>query len=58
MAERTDLDAVLHVGDYIYDYHQGRVDKAQNDIIAADGNPEVLYEQHAWLVDRGFALAT
>ena len=24
MAERTDLDLVLHVGDYIYDYHQGR----------------------------------
>ena len=24
VAERTDIDAVLHVGDYIYDYHQGR----------------------------------
>ncbi|MGE0816583.1 MAG: alkaline phosphatase [Vicinamibacterales bacterium] len=24
VAERTDLDLVLHVGDYIYDYHQGR----------------------------------
>lgn len=24
MAERADLDLVLHVGDYIYDYHQGR----------------------------------
>jgi alkaline phosphatase D len=24
LAERTDLDVVLHVGDYIYDYHQGR----------------------------------
>lgn len=24
MAERFDLDAILHVGDYIYDYHQGR----------------------------------
>ena len=24
VAERSDLDVVLHVGDYIYDYHQGR----------------------------------
>ena len=24
LAERTDVDLVLHVGDYIYDYHQGR----------------------------------
>ncbi|MEZ5415981.1 MAG: alkaline phosphatase D family protein [Vicinamibacterales bacterium] len=24
LAARTDLDLVLHVGDYIYDYHQGR----------------------------------
>ena len=24
MAERTDVDVVLHLGDYIYDYHQGR----------------------------------
>ena len=24
IAERTDLDLVLHLGDYIYDYHQGR----------------------------------
>jgi alkaline phosphatase D len=24
IAERTDLDLVLHLGDYIYEYHQGR----------------------------------
>jgi len=42
----------------LHDYHQSRVDKATNDIIAADGNPEILYEQHGWLVDRGFALAS
>jgi hypothetical protein len=38
-------------------YHQGRIDKAQKEIIAADGNPEVLYEQRWWQLDRGFALA-
>lgn len=41
----------------LHAHHQGRIDKAQNEIIAADGNPEVLYEQRWWQLDRGFALA-
>jgi tetratricopeptide (TPR) repeat protein len=41
----------------LHAYHQGRIDKAQKEIIAADGNPEILYEQRWWQLDRGFALA-
>jgi len=41
----------------LHAHHQGRIDKAQNEIIAADGNPEVLYDQRWWQLDRGFALA-
>jgi tetratricopeptide (TPR) repeat protein len=41
----------------LHAHHQGRIDKAQKEIIAADGNPEVLYEQRWWQLDRGFALA-
>ena len=51
-------DALLPLLERLHAYHQGRIDKAQNEIIAADGNPEVLYEQKSWQVDRGFALAT
>jgi TolA-binding protein len=49
--------ALLPLLERLRDYHQSRVDKAVNDIIAIDGNPEILYEQRPWLVDRGFALA-
>jgi|GEM_PF-1845339 len=41
----------------LHAYHQGRIDKAQDRIIAEDGNPEVLYKEHWWQVDRGFVLA-
>lgn len=41
----------------LHAYHQGRIDKAQKEIIAQDGNPEVLYDQRWWQLDRGFALA-
>jgi tetratricopeptide (TPR) repeat protein len=41
----------------LHAYHQGRIDKAQKEIVAADGNPEVLYEQRWWQLDRGFTLA-
>ncbi|MGH7805707.1 MAG: tetratricopeptide repeat protein, partial [Candidatus Binatia bacterium] len=42
----------------LHNHHQGRIDRAQADIIAKDGNPEVLYDQPWWQLDRGFALAT
>ena len=38
-------DALLPLLERLYNFHQGRIDRAQNDIIAQDGNPEVLYEQ-------------
>jgi tetratricopeptide (TPR) repeat protein len=50
-------DALLPLLERLYNYHQGRIDKAQNDIIAEDGNPEVLYDQRWWQLDRGFSLA-
>ncbi|MGH7896843.1 MAG: tetratricopeptide repeat protein [Candidatus Binatia bacterium] len=50
-------DALLPLLERLYNYHQGKIDRAQNEIIAQDGNPEVLYEQKWWQLDRGFALA-
>ncbi len=50
-------DGLLPLLERLYDYHQGKIDRAQNDIIAQDGNPEVLYEQRWWQLDRGFSLA-
>jgi tetratricopeptide (TPR) repeat protein len=50
-------DALLPLLERLYNYHQGKIDRAQNQIIAEDGNPEVLYDQRWWQVDRGFALA-
>ena len=35
-------DALLPLLERLYQYHQGKIDRAQNDIIAQDGNPEVL----------------
>ncbi|MBI5506446.1 MAG: tetratricopeptide repeat protein [Deltaproteobacteria bacterium] len=49
--------ALLPALERLHAYHQGRIDKAQNRIIAEDGNPEVLYKEHWWQVDRGFVLA-
>jgi tetratricopeptide (TPR) repeat protein len=57
-ASATSLaDALLPILERLYNYHQGKIDKAQSDIIAQDGNPEVLYDQKWWQLDRGFALA-
>jgi tetratricopeptide (TPR) repeat protein len=50
-------DGLLPLLERLYNFHQGRIDRAQNDIIAQDGNPEVLYEQKWWQLDRGFSLA-
>jgi len=50
-------DALLPLLERLYQYHQGKIDRAQNDIIAQDGNPEVLYDQKWWQLDRGFSLA-
>ncbi|HSD09434.1 MAG TPA: tetratricopeptide repeat protein [Candidatus Binatia bacterium] len=50
-------DALLPLLERLYNFHQGRIDRAQNEIIAQDGNPEVLYEQKWWQLDRGFSLA-
>lgn len=55
-AART-ADAILPLLERLHAYHQGRMDRAQDEIIAADGNPEVLYEQRWWQLDRSFALA-
>jgi hypothetical protein len=38
-------------------YHQGRIDRALDKIIDEDGNPEVLYKEKWWQLDRGFTLA-
>lgn len=50
-------DGLLPVLERLYEFHQGKVDRAQSQIIAQDGNPETLYDQKWWQVDRGFALA-
>jgi tetratricopeptide (TPR) repeat protein len=50
-------DALLPLLERLHDYHQGKIDRAQNQIIAEDGNPELLYDQRGWQLDRGFALA-
>jgi tetratricopeptide (TPR) repeat protein len=50
--------SLLPLLERLHNHHQGRIDRAQADIIAKDGNPEVLYDQPWWQLDRGFALAT
>lgn len=50
-------DGLLPFLERLYNHHQGRIDKAQSDIIAQDGNPEVLYGEKWWQLDRGFSLA-
>lgn len=49
--------SVLPLLERLYAHHQGRIDKAQAEIIRDDGNPEVLYTERWWQLDRGFALA-
>jgi tetratricopeptide (TPR) repeat protein len=57
-ASATSLaDALLPILERLYNYHQGKIDRAQADIIAQDGNPEVLYDQKWWQLDRGFSLS-
>ena len=50
-------NSILPLLERLRAYHQGRLDKAQADIIRDDGNPEVLYTQKWWQLDRGFTLA-
>jgi hypothetical protein len=50
-------DGLLPLLERLYDYHQGKIDRAQNQIIAQDGNPEVLYDQRWWQIDRGFGVS-
>lgn len=49
--------SILPLLERLYAHHQGRIDKAQAEIIREDGNPEVLYKERWWQLDRGFALA-
>lgn len=50
-------DGLLTLLERLYEVHQGKIDRAQSQIIAQDGNPEVLYDQKWWQLDRGFSLA-
>ncbi len=50
-------NSILPLLERLHAYHQGRIDKAQAQIIRDDGNPEVLYKERWWQLDRGFALA-
>lgn len=50
-------NAILPLLERLRAYHQGRIDKALADIIRDDGNPETLYTQKWWQMDRGFTLA-
>jgi len=50
-------NAILPLLERLRAYHQGRLDKAQADIIREDGNPEKLYTERWWQLDRGFTLA-
>jgi len=50
-------NSILPLLERLRAYHQGRLDKAQADIIRDDGNPETLYTQKWWQLDRGFTLA-
>lgn len=50
-------NSILPLLERLFAYHQGRLDKAQAEIIREDGNPETLYTQKWWQLDRGFALA-
>lgn len=49
--------ALLPLLERLHAHHQGRIDRAQAKIIAEDGNPETLYTERWWQLDRGFALA-
>lgn len=49
--------SILPLLERLQAHHQGRIDKAQAQIIRDDGNPETLYTQRWWQLDRGFALA-
>lgn len=50
-------NAILPLLERLRAYHQGRLDKALADIIRDDGNPEKLYTERWWQLDRGFTLA-
>ncbi|MBI2963947.1 MAG: tetratricopeptide repeat protein [Deltaproteobacteria bacterium] len=50
-------DGLLPLLERLYEHHQGKIDRAQNQIIAQDGDPESLYGQKWWQLDRGFSLA-
>ena len=50
-------NSILPLLERLRAYHQGRLDKAQAEIIRDDGNPEVLYKERWWQLDRGFTLA-
>jgi hypothetical protein len=50
-------NAILPLLEKLRAYHQGRIDRALEKIIDEDGNPEVLYKERWWQLDRGFALA-
>ncbi|MFN2426126.1 MAG: tetratricopeptide repeat protein, partial [Candidatus Binatia bacterium] len=50
-------NSILPLLERLRAHHQGRIDKAQAEIIREDGNPEVLYTQKWWQLDRGFTLA-
>ncbi|HEY2774566.1 MAG TPA: tetratricopeptide repeat protein [Candidatus Binatia bacterium] len=56
-AALASASAILPLLEKLRAHHQGHIDKAQADIIRDDGNPEVLYKEHWWQVDRGFTLA-
>jgi TolA-binding protein len=49
--------AILPLLERIRAHHQGRIDRALQKIIDEDGNPEVLYKERWWQLDRGFTLA-
>ena len=50
-------NSILPLLERLRAHHQGRIDKAQAEIIRQDGNPETLYTQKWWQLDRGFTLA-
>ncbi len=50
-------NSILPLLERLRSYHQGRIDKALAKIIDEDGNPEVLYKERWWQLDRGFTLA-
>jgi tetratricopeptide (TPR) repeat protein len=50
-------NAILPLLEKLRAHHQGRLDRAQAEIIREDGNPEKLYTERWWQLDRGFTLA-